>query len=156
LFFSLLVAGYVPILTHPERLTWIEAHYETVQRLAQAGVWMQLTAGSVVGAFGRRPRYWSERMLDEGLVHILATDAHDVVRRPPNLGSGRDAVARRIGNVEAEHLVTTRPQGVLQNLDPSSLPGSQPKVAEVSEKLGEASPKGRSFVGRVRNAFGLA
>ena len=50
MFFSLLVAGYVPILTHPERLTWITAHYDTVERLAHGGVWMQITAGSLTGA----------------------------------------------------------------------------------------------------------
>ena len=89
LFFNLLVAGYVPILTHPERLTWIkDPTIQTVQRLVRAGVWMQITAGSLAGAFGRNARYWAERMLDEGCVHILATDAHDVNRRPPNLSLG--------------------------------------------------------------------
>ena len=38
LFFSLLVAGYVPILTHPERLTWIKSHYQVVLRLVHAGM----------------------------------------------------------------------------------------------------------------------
>ena len=50
LFFSLLVAGYVPILTHPERLSWIKSHYPMIERLVHAGVWMQLTAGSLAGA----------------------------------------------------------------------------------------------------------
>jgi protein-tyrosine phosphatase len=125
LFFSLLVAGFVPILTHPERLTWIESHYQTVQRLAQAGIWMQLTAGSLSGAFGRMPRYWSERMLDEGIVHVLATDAHDVDRRPPILGQGREFAAKRVGEAEAERLVVTRPHGVLMNEDPAKLPAPQ-------------------------------
>src|SRR5690606_29532618 len=83
LFFALSAAGYVPILTHPERLSWINTHYDAIKRLADAGVWMQLTAGSLTGAFGRNARYWAERMLDEGRAHILATDAHDTVRRPP-------------------------------------------------------------------------
>ena len=125
LFFSLLVAGFVPILTHPERLAWIESHYPTVQRLAQAGVWMQLTAASLSGAFGRTARYWGERMLDEGLVQFLATDAHDVKRRPPNLSVGREFAAKRVGDTEAEHLVLTRPRGVLMNEHPSNLPALQ-------------------------------
>ena len=111
LFFSLLVAGYVPILTHPERLTWIKSHYQVIQRLVHAGVWMQITAGSLAGAFGRNARYWGERMLDEGCVHILATDAHDVNRRPPNLSQGRELAAKRVGDTEAQHLVVTRPEG---------------------------------------------
>jgi protein-tyrosine phosphatase len=122
LFFDLIVAGYVPILTHPERLTWINLHYESIRQLVQAGVWLQVTAGSLAGAFGKNARYWSERMLEDGVVHILATDAHDIERRPPNLGKGRDLVARRIGDCEAENLVVTRPKGVLRNAVPSTLP----------------------------------
>jgi protein-tyrosine phosphatase len=124
LFFSILVAGYVPVLTHPERLSWINSHYQLVQQLANAGVWMQLTAGSLTGGFGRNARYWAERMLDEGFAHILATDAHDVGRRPPNLREGRDFVSKRVGNIEAEHLVMTRPRGMLLNEPPSNLIGS--------------------------------
>jgi protein-tyrosine phosphatase len=125
LFFSLLVAGYVPVLTHPERLTWVNAHYEMVKRLAKAGVWMQLTVGSLAGVFGPNARYWAERMLDEGYAHILATDAHDMGGRPPNLGEGRELASKRVGNVEAERLVMTRPQGMLLNKVPSDLLGSE-------------------------------
>ena len=42
LFFEILAAGYVPILTHPERLSWIKNHYQTIQMLAERGVWMQI------------------------------------------------------------------------------------------------------------------
>lgn len=120
--FQLLVAGIVPVITHPERLTWIEGHYDIFVRLAKAGAWMQLTAGSVTGRFGKRPQYWAERMLDEGLVHLLATDAHHPRRRPPLLAEARDAAARRLGDAEAGHLVTTRPQGILDNQAPDLLP----------------------------------
>jgi len=118
LFFNICAAGYVPILTHPERLTWIEAHYPVVQRLIRAGVWMQITAGSLAGAFGRNARYWGERMLDEGCVHILATDAHDANRRPPNLSEGRELAAKRVGDAEAWKLVFGRPRDVLLNAVP--------------------------------------
>ena len=121
LFFSLLLAGHVPILTHPERLSWIEGHYATIQRLAQAGVWMQITAGSMLGSFGPNPKYWAERMLDEGIVHILATDAHNMRRRPPNLSAGRDAAAKRVGNAEAEQLVVVRPRAILENRIPADV-----------------------------------
>jgi protein-tyrosine phosphatase len=61
-------------------------------------------------------------MLDEGLVRILATDAHDMSRRPPNLREGYDRAAASVGAREAEHLVTTRPIGVLGDVAPSDLP----------------------------------
>jgi protein-tyrosine phosphatase len=131
-FFEILVAGYVPILTHPERLTWVKAQYGAIQRLAQAGVWMQITAGSLTGDFGRGAQYLAERMLDEGIVHLLATDAHDTVRRPPNLARGLDAAAKRVGDAEAGHLVFTRPRGVIRNAFPSDLPSPS--------KLGSIKP----------------
>lgn len=120
--FALAMAGYVPVITHPERLTWIEQHYAVFGRLVKAGCWMQLTAGSVSGRFGPRPKYWSERMLDEGLVHLLATDAHHPRRRPPCLREGREAAAQRVGEAEAEHLVLTRPQAILDDAEPASAP----------------------------------
>lgn len=120
--FQLLIGGIVPVITHPERLTWIEHQYDTFKKLVKAGAWMQLTAGSLTGRFGRRPQYWAERMLDEGLVHLLATDAHHPRRRPPLLAEGRDAVARRLGNAEAENMVSTRPQGIVDDIAPEQLP----------------------------------
>lgn len=120
--FQLMVAGFVPVVTHPERLSWIEDHYEVFVRVVKAGAWMQITAGSLTGRFGRRPKYWAERMLDERLVHILATDAHDPRRRPPLLAEGRAAAARRVGEAEAAHMVHTRPQGIVDNMEPGALP----------------------------------
>jgi protein-tyrosine phosphatase len=125
--FGLMTAGYVPILTHPERLTWIEQHYDVIQDLARAGMLMQLTAGSLTGRFGGRARHWSLRMLDEGLVDILATDAHDMKRRPPRLSEARQLVAERCGTEEAGKMVLVRPQAILDNLDPSGLVTRAPR-----------------------------
>jgi protein-tyrosine phosphatase len=133
-FFSLLVEGFVPILTHPERLNWLQYRYEVIRQLVRAGVWMQITSGSLTGAFGRNAKYWAHRMLDEGCVHILATDAHDTHRRPPDLSRGRDAAAARVGIEEAEHLVLTRPLGVIENEAPANLP--RPAASTGPAKLG--------------------
>ncbi len=120
--FAAMAAGYHPIITHPERLHWIESHYETMVRIARAGAWMQLTCGSVTGRFGKRPLYWSERMLDEGLVHILASDAHNMRGRRPQMAPARDIVAQRLGEQAAIDMVVTRPRAVLDNVSPSMLP----------------------------------
>lgn len=138
-FFGVLARGYVPILTHPERLSWINQHYRAIERLADSGVWMQVTAGSLTGAFGRNARYWAERMLDEGRVHILATDAHDTQRRPPNLSAGREAAARRVGANEAENLVVVRPRGIVANVLPSELPAPERRLAGANTQRDNAS-----------------
>lgn len=142
--FDAMAVGYHPIITHPERLRWIEDNYALMRRLVEGGAWMQITAGSVTGRFGKRALYWAERMLDEGLVHILATDAHNMRSRNPVLSEAVEAVSRRLGEEAARDMVLTRPQAVLDNAAPSS-------VASVVrlEKPAEA----RGFLGRL---FGRA
>lgn len=120
--FETMTAGFQPVITHPERLSWIEGHYDVMQRLAHSGAWMQITCGSLTGRFGRRPQYWAERMVDEGLTHILATDAHNLRNRAPSMARSRDLVAQRLGEAEADNMVLVRPQGILDNAEPSDLP----------------------------------
>lgn len=146
--FGLQAAGFVPVLTHPERLTWLDQHYDLVKRLVYSGVLMQLTAGSLTGRFGRRPRYWAERMLDEGFCHLLATDAHDPVQRAPLLAEARDHAARRLGPEEAMHLVLTRPQGILNDCSPAELP--RPAAQSHMAAREEAPSTWRSIMKRVR------
>jgi protein-tyrosine phosphatase len=140
-FFSLAVAGYVPILTHPERLSWVPARYETIKKLVNSGVWMQITSGSLTGAFGRNALYWAERMLDEGCVHLIASDAHDVERRPPDLAAGRECASKRVGAEEAERLTLTRPLAILKDEVPSNLlsPGGQVDAERSVPKAGGRS-----------------
>jgi protein-tyrosine phosphatase len=145
-FFGLMMAGYVPVLTHPERLSWIDPHYEHFVRLVAAGVWMQITAASLLGGFGRRAQYWGERMLDDGIVHILASDAHNTTSRPPLLAEGAEVAARLIGRTEAQHLIETRPAGILANELTSKMPppaaGSKTRKAnaELADWAGPPKP----------------
>lgn len=120
--FNLQASGFVPVITHPERLSWIENHYQDICALVHSGAWMQVTAGSLLGRFGARPKYWSERMLAEGIVHILASDSHGIEKRPPLLAEGREIASRQIGEEESWHLVRTRPAGIIENLAPSAQP----------------------------------
>lgn len=168
-FFNLVVAGYVPILTHPERLSWVPSRYETIKKLVRAGVWMQITAGAFTGAFGRNALYWAERLLDDGCVHLIASDAHDAQRRPPDLAAGYESVAKRVGAEEAQRLVLTRPMGILKDQPPSSLPGplgvvnaesvASTHAAERSLARGREHPGGRAagglrgLSGRLRRFF---
>jgi protein-tyrosine phosphatase len=141
--FGLMAAGIVPVITHPERLRWIEEHYDVFMRLVDRGAWMQVTAGAVTGRHGRRPKYWAERMLGEGKVHLLATDAHDPRRRPPFLAEARDAAEALVGKQEAIHLVVTRPAGIVAD----RLPAVLPPVPAV-----EATPMRRRFWQLLRGA----
>ncbi|GAA6142178.1 CpsB/CapC family capsule biosynthesis tyrosine phosphatase [Hydrogenophaga sp. 5NK40-0174] len=126
--FNLIAAGYTPIITHPERLTWVEHHYEAFERLVEEGAWMQITAGSLTGAFGQRAKHWAERFIIDGHTHLLASDAHSTGRRCPRLSDALECARRLVGEVEARRMVVDRPQAVLLNQTPDQWPpGEQRK-----------------------------
>lgn len=129
---SLIAAGYVPILTHPERMSWMAAQYQRLERLVAGGLWIQVTTGALGGIFGRDARQLAERMLDDGLVHLLATDAHNAHGRPPDLRRGFELAAGRVGEDAAWAMVATRPRGVLENVLPSTLDGSNFALGDAS------------------------
>jgi protein-tyrosine phosphatase len=151
-FFEILLSGYVPVLTHPERLSWIENKYDFIVRLARKGVWLQVTSGSLLGRFGRRARYWAERMIEEGIVHILATDAHNMKTRPPDLLEGRKAAERLAGAAEAQHLVVTRPHGALLNKLPHDLPA--PHAWQSNKESREDATSAQTFGAHFSGGFG--
>jgi protein-tyrosine phosphatase len=126
--FELVAAGYTPVITHPERLVWIEDHYDVFLRLVRQGAWMQVTAGALTGMFGPRAKYWGEKFLGEGQTHLLATDAHSSGRRIPRLSEARAVAERLLGPAEATRLVLDRPQAILDDIAPSQVP-APPEVA---------------------------
>jgi len=69
----------------------------------------QVTAGSVTGQFGEGAQERAEQLLEQGVVTVLATDAHHVGRRPAILSQGRDAAALIVGEAKAQALVYDTP-----------------------------------------------
>ncbi len=118
--FQLVAAGYTPVITHPERLTWIETHYAVFVGMIRQGAWMQVTAGALTGLFGPRAQYWGEKFIGEGHTHLLATDAHSNRRRVPCLSEGLAVAQRLLGREEAARLVLERPQAILDDLSPGA------------------------------------
>jgi protein-tyrosine phosphatase len=75
--------GMTGILSHPERNQGLLKRPEIVEPLVDAGCLMQVTASSLIGGMGPGPQQMSEWMLEQGLVHFLATDAHGPKSRRP-------------------------------------------------------------------------
>jgi protein-tyrosine phosphatase len=111
----LLERGVRVLLAHPERSP---AYLREPQRLAvlvEAGAMAQLTAGSILGAFGRPVALAAFELARDGLVHDLASDAHDAERRPPGLGEARRLLAAHLpgGEAEARWLTEDAPAAIL-------------------------------------------
>lgn len=128
---NFLNVGYVPLITHPERLTWVGEHYKQFTDAARLGAWIQITAGAITGQFGRGAKKYAEQFLQDGYVHIIATDTHGIERRPPILSEGVKAAALIIGEEEARYCVWERPLAILDNLSPNLVP-TAPALRSIS------------------------
>lgn len=82
---SLLLRGHRVVVAHPERSPFFQRDADALRRLVAGGALVQLTTGSLTGQFGTTVRRFADALLREGLVHNIASDAHDAHRRPPGL-----------------------------------------------------------------------
>jgi len=108
----LLRQGIRPMIAHPERNGDVLQRIEKLRPLRSAGCLMQVTAASVAGYFGPQVRTCATQLLELGWVDVIATDAHNIRYRPPDLAAGRDAAARVVGEELAWGLVYERPANI--------------------------------------------
>jgi protein-tyrosine phosphatase len=112
-FHELSLSGVVPIIAHPERQVPFQREPEALGRLVRRGALVQVTAGSLLGEFGDSAQATVDELFRRGLVHLIASDAHDLDQRPPRLADAREE-ARAIWGSEAElGLFDANPRAVL-------------------------------------------
>lgn len=105
----LLKQGIRPMIAHPERNKDIMRSTEKLLPFIRLGCLLQVTAGAVAGTFGEGARARAADLLGKGWVTVLASDAHNLEARPPELEPGRLAAAAIVGEEESWNLVRHRP-----------------------------------------------
>lgn len=91
----ILQAGLFPVLAHVERYGFFRKGTRRLAALQAAGCVAQVNASTVLGASGRGLARWAGKLLDRGLVQIIASDGHGVEARRPDLGRVAAALGRR-------------------------------------------------------------
>ncbi len=114
---EMIIAGMVPVITHPERNPILQQHPETVLDWIELGCVAQVTANSITGFWGSAPKKISKWLLERNAVHVIASDAHDPRRRTPVLSEGRRAAASIVGEEVAELLVLGNPQAIVNGAE---------------------------------------
>jgi len=97
------------ILSHPERNEGVLRQPEVLARIVESGCLVQITAGSLCGSFGAECQRLAEVLLDEGLVHFVASDGHGVRVRRPLLRRAYERIASRIDERAASELCSENP-----------------------------------------------
>lgn len=78
-------SGHSIVLAHPERCPAFHRNPEILAGLVAAGILTSVTAGSFTGRFGAEARRLALGLARDGLLHNVASDAHDIARRPPQI-----------------------------------------------------------------------
>ena len=117
IFTRMLAAGLRPIVTHPERNPLLHKKLPELELWVQQGCLVQVTAQSLVGRFGRSAKSAGGELMRRGLVHVLASDAHDCTDRPPLLDEAWRYTARHYGEETARLLLEANPRAVLTGAD---------------------------------------
>lgn len=108
-------AGFTPVLAHVERYEKFHRDLREIERLKSWGVRLQVDAQSPLGGLGRGSRGRARRLLDAGAVDMIASDAHDLTGRPPQLRPCYDFVSRKYGEDYAQHLFRDEPLRILRS-----------------------------------------
>lgn len=114
IFFDLLAHKLAPIITHPERNPLLSQNAELIRQWIEAGCSVQVTAGSFLGRFGKRARDAAWSLLRHGMVHIIASDAHNTTSRPLLLSKAREAIRADQGEEVAEAVSESNPRAVIE------------------------------------------
>ena len=110
IFFRLGLTGLTSIITHPERNPVLVRNPDRLGEWIRAGCYVQITAASLSGRFGKIAQQISHSFLRQNWVHFIATDAHDLVSRPPKLREAYELIVEEYDKETAERLCVDNPR----------------------------------------------
>ena len=122
------LAGVQTIITHPERNGILRAKPERLKKWVRQGCFAQVTGGSLTGTFGAGAQQDALRWIGAGLIHFVASDAHNTRTRPLRLQPAYDVVVDRFGQEKARALFQDNPLAAFEGRE-------LPHIPEVEEEL---------------------
>jgi protein-tyrosine phosphatase len=122
IFARMMKAGLRPIVTHPERNQLLQQRLPALEAWVSQGVHVQVTGQSLLGRFGKSAKTFAHELMGRGLVHFLASDAHDTKWRTTALKESREYVDRRFGIEAGLRLFEENPRAALAGVPLTAVP----------------------------------
>jgi protein-tyrosine phosphatase len=122
------LAGVRPIITHPERNRILRAHPERLKKWVRQGCFVQVTGGAFTRDFGAVPQKDALQWIREGLVHFVASDAHNTRRRPLRLQPAYDLIADQFGVEKARALFLENPRAAFEGRELPHVPETEEEI----------------------------
>lgn len=102
-----------PVLSHPERNGAIQNNITLLHHLVRAGALTQLTGDSLLGRFGKPALRCFQRIIEEGLIHTVASDSHSAGSRSPRLSPAYKKLSGILGREKTRNLFFHTPRMIL-------------------------------------------
>lgn len=90
--YELRICGIVPVLAHPERYEFIIKKPSLINDFIVEGCLFQINSHSVMGLFGKDVKKTSELLIENGICHFIASDAHGIGGRKPEVEKAYDKI----------------------------------------------------------------
>lgn len=103
--YSLQLKGIVPIIAHPERNLELKAAPGLLKNLVQRGILAQINSGSITGLYGKEIQKVANNLINMGIVHFVASDAHNLNSRSPCLNFAARIIEKTHGKSVMEELL---------------------------------------------------
>ncbi|MBP3905931.1 MAG: hypothetical protein J6D47_03155 [Peptostreptococcaceae bacterium] len=119
--YEIKIRGYIPIIAHAERYKQVQEDVNIVLDCIKEGALIQVNASSILGKNGEKAEDTSKKLLDNNMVHFVATDAHSSNRRRPLIKDSYNYILKNYGKEVSEKLFIENPTAVIENRDISIL-----------------------------------
>jgi protein-tyrosine phosphatase len=114
--------GCFPVVAHPERYAGMAQAIGVAAQWREAGAYLQVNFGSLVGRYGSSAQSTAYRLLRRGWVDYLASDFHGHPRLKLHVDEASEALEHLGAEETLTYLYRTNPARVLDDLEPLPVP----------------------------------
>ncbi|HGP8097645.1 TPA: capsular polysaccharide biosynthesis protein Cps4B [Streptococcus pneumoniae] len=117
---KILMLGITPVIAHIERYDALGNNEKRVRELIDMGCYTQVNSSYVLKPklFGERYKFMKKRaqyFLEQNLVHVIASDMHNLDGRPPHMAEAYDFVTQKYGEAKAQELFIDNPRKIIMD-----------------------------------------
>lgn len=106
--------GFAPIIAHAERCSAIRKDLELLERLVEMGIYIQMSAGSIIGEDGFFWKQFCKKAMQRDLIHFVGSDAHDLKERKVNIGKCAAYLEKTMGADYRDQIMCINPMEIVE------------------------------------------
>ena len=113
--FDMTIKGYVPIIAHPERYSYVQRDINCVRKWIDSGALLQLNLPTFHNKYGDIARKTAEEILERQMYHFVGSDVHVYKSRALSIEEPLSRVKSIVGEAIYMDMVENNPTKVIQN-----------------------------------------